>query len=128
MITQRFPFLRTKRGVALVVAMLLLIIGGGLAGLAALHHGAAAASDAITSDTYFYGQSPPVYPSRECLALLLLLLPSSGAGRRCVCMLPVRTKLTAVADMTGAGTWADSYTKAVAMVKQMTLAEKVGFL
>lgn len=53
--------------------MLLLIIGGGLAGLAALHHpGVSAAqvvsTDAqqnITSDSYFYGDSPPVYPSRE---------------------------------------------------------------
>lgn len=62
MIRQRFPFLKTKKGIALVVIMLLLIIGGGLAGLAALHHGAAAQS-IITSDTDFYGQSPPVYPS-----------------------------------------------------------------
>jgi len=26
----------------------------------------AVAQDIITDDTYFYGQSPPVYPSREC--------------------------------------------------------------
>ncbi len=70
MIRQRFPFLGTKRGVAITVGMLALIICGGLAGLAALHHGgvaaaAAAADDLITSATYFYGQSPPVYPSRE---------------------------------------------------------------
>lgn len=31
-----------------------------VAGLAA-----AASNDTITSDTYFYGLSPPVYPSRE---------------------------------------------------------------
>ncbi|KAL1873815.1 hypothetical protein VTK73DRAFT_730 [Phialemonium thermophilum] len=54
--------------------MLLVIIGGGLAGLAALPHGKAheevcqsspgpCSSQDITSDTYFYGQSPPVYPS-----------------------------------------------------------------
>ena len=74
-LTQRFPFLKTRRGIAILVAVLLLIIGGGLAGLAALHRGAAAQSTDystpsqngtgfITSDTYFYGQSPPVYPSR----------------------------------------------------------------
>ncbi|KAK1770940.1 putative beta-glucosidase M [Phialemonium atrogriseum] len=52
--------------------MLLVIIGGGLAGLAALPHGKACSSancarqepaGNISSDTYFYGQSPPVYPS-----------------------------------------------------------------
>ncbi len=54
--------------------MLLLIIGGGLAGLAALHRGggAAAASagadqNVTISDSFFYGQSPPVYPSRKLL-------------------------------------------------------------
>ncbi|KAH8893338.1 beta-glucosidase [Thozetella sp. PMI_491] len=52
--------------------MLLVIIGAGLAGLAALPHGSGANAQAteapstgvnITSDTYFYGQSEPVYPS-----------------------------------------------------------------
>jgi len=76
MLTQRFPFLRTRRGIAIVVGMVLLIIGAGLAGLAALHRGgggggAAAATTGnssdgvITNDTYFYGMSPPVYPSRK---------------------------------------------------------------
>lgn len=77
MIRERFPFLKTKKGVALVVVMLLLIIGGGLAGLAALHHGggAAAAQNIITSDAEFYGQSPPVYPSRTYSSLSYLTLP-----------------------------------------------------
>lgn len=29
--------------------------------------GGVAAEDVITEDTYFYGQSPPVYPARESL-------------------------------------------------------------
>ncbi|KAM3086204.1 hypothetical protein ACMFMG_000341 [Clarireedia jacksonii] len=45
----------------------------------------------ITSDTYFYGQSPAVYPSPQ---------------------------------MPGSGPWEESYAKAVALVAQMTLAEK----
>ncbi len=65
---QRFPFLRTKRGVAITVVVVLIIVGGGLAGLAALHHGSQADPpdpNMITSDAYFYGQSPPVYPPRK---------------------------------------------------------------
>ncbi|KAF7855325.1 uncharacterized protein EAF02_011584 [Botrytis sinoallii] len=45
----------------------------------------------ITDDTYFYGQSPPVYPSPE---------------------------------MPGNGSWASAYSKAVALVSQMTMAER----
>ncbi|EEY14418.1 beta-glucosidase [Verticillium alfalfae VaMs.102] len=61
----RFPFLGTKRGIAVVVAVVLLIIGGGLAGLAALPrgNGGRGGSDAdglIKDDAYFYGQSPAV--------------------------------------------------------------------
>ena len=47
-----------------------LILLCGLAGLAALPKGsgqkdaARDAADVITHDSYFYGQSPPVYPSR----------------------------------------------------------------
>ena len=50
--------------------MLLTIIGAGLAVLAALPHAhgqttnTSAPSGEITSDSYFYGDSPPVYPSR----------------------------------------------------------------
>lgn len=76
-ITDRFPFLRRKRGIAIVAIATLVIIGGGLAGLAALHNrsgtsggssstgsGGGGSSNAIKSDTYFYGDSPAVYPSR----------------------------------------------------------------
>lgn len=46
----------------------------------------------ITEDSYFYGQSPPSYPSPNA---------------------------------TGTGAWADAYTKAKALVSQLTLEEKV---
>lgn len=77
-VTDRFPFLQHKRGIAIVVMAALLIIGGGLAGLAALPNRSASSSggagsgngagdnpNAIKSDTYFYGQSPAVEPSRK---------------------------------------------------------------
>lgn len=85
-ITNHLPFLRTKRGIAVAVIAILVIIGGGLAGLASLRNqsnddvdlgGAADGGsgtlnpNAITDDAYFYGQSPPVYPSRGFLFLLL---------------------------------------------------------
>lgn len=71
-IARHLPFLKTKRGITITVAAILLIIGGGLAGLAALPKksatgagdGAGDSGDSITSDEHFYGQSPPVYPSR----------------------------------------------------------------
>ncbi|KAI1637021.1 beta-glucosidase M [Biscogniauxia mediterranea] len=66
----RFPILEKKRGVALVIAIMILPLFG-LLGLLALRNrgaggGAAtagASGDFITDDTYFYGQSEPVYPS-----------------------------------------------------------------
>ncbi|KAI1485679.1 beta-glucosidase M [Biscogniauxia mediterranea] len=66
----RFPILEKKRGVALVIAIMILPLFG-LLGLLALRNrgaggGAAiagASGDPITDDTYFYGQSEPVYPS-----------------------------------------------------------------
>lgn len=63
----------------------------GLMGLLALGQ-TAKAQDIITDDTFFYGQSPPIYPS-----------PNG----------------------TGTGDWAEAYTKAKALVGQMTLEEKV---
>ena len=83
-IARHFPFLKTKRGIAITVAIILLTIGGGLAGLAALPKkgnknangagdGDGDLGDSITSDEHFYGQSPPVYPSRTsaCLSRLV---------------------------------------------------------
>lgn len=87
-ITNSLPFLKTKRGIAVAVVAILVIIGGGLAGLAALRNrnnktsgqgdtsGGGTSANAITNDVYFYGQSPPVYPSRECFYLSFLLLSS----------------------------------------------------
>ncbi|KAK0754616.1 glycoside hydrolase superfamily [Schizothecium vesticola] len=72
-LAHRFPFLRTKKGIIITVVVVLVIIGGGLAGLAALpkksKDGSAGGgpegldADAVRSDTHFYGESPPVYPS-----------------------------------------------------------------
>ncbi|KAL1840487.1 hypothetical protein VTJ49DRAFT_439 [Mycothermus thermophilus] len=103
LLAQRFPFLKTKRGIALVVLAVLVVIGGGLAGLAALPKGNGTGSSAgqgdgdgdgelITDDGYFYGLSPPVYPS-----------PNMASGRR----------------------WAEAYGKAKELVGKMTLEEKV---
>lgn len=96
---QRFPFLGTKKGAAILAAGVFLVIGGGLAGLAALpkisgnlSKGKLRSPDAITEDTYFYGQSPPVYPSPE---------------------------------MTGGSGWEDAYKKAKEMVGKMTNDEKL---
>ncbi|RYP28561.1 hypothetical protein DL767_007167 [Monosporascus sp. MG133] len=97
---RRFPILQKKRGKALLVALLVLPLFG-LLGLLALPNrggddgvaGEANAQDLITDDTYFYGQSEPVYPSPA---------------------------------MTGAGPWADAFSRAVAFVKQLTIEEKVG--
>ncbi|POS71612.1 beta-glucosidase 2 [Diaporthe helianthi] len=104
-ITDRFPFLRRKRGIAIVALAVLLMIGGGLAGLAALPNrsgssfggsasgnGPANNPNAIKSDTYFYGQSPAVEPSP---------------------------------NITGLGSWARSLSRAQAMVSNMTLDEKI---
>ncbi|KAJ0119340.1 hypothetical protein J7T55_013578 [Diaporthe amygdali] len=104
-ITNRFPFLQRKRGVAIVVIAILVIIGGGLAGLAALRNRSGSSSgnagsgggtgnnpNAVQSDTYFYGQSPAVEPSP---------------------------------NISGIGTWANSLSRAQAMVSNMTLDEKI---
>ncbi|KAI4861740.1 glycoside hydrolase family 3 protein [Hypoxylon rubiginosum] len=99
---QRYPVLQKKRGKALLVALMILPLFG-LLGLLALRNrgdggsgGGAGGADGdtqlITDDTYFYGQSEPVYPSPA---------------------------------MTGVGTWADAYTKAVDFVNQLTTEEKV---
>lgn len=50
----------------MVAANALLLAVAGLVAAAA-----SASSDVITNDTYFYGQSPPVYPSRTCFMLHL---------------------------------------------------------
>lgn len=63
----RFPFLYTKKGIALVIGVTLLVVGGGLAGLAALPRDGNGGDDVrpIADDAFFYGLSPEVHPSRE---------------------------------------------------------------
>ncbi|RYC55604.1 hypothetical protein CHU98_g10607, partial [Xylaria longipes] len=69
---QRFPIFQKKRGKALIAALLILPLFG-LLGLLALRNrhggtstsgnGGESQSDIVTDDSYFYGQSEPVYPS-----------------------------------------------------------------
>jgi hypothetical protein len=65
----RYPFFKKKRGIALLAFLAGLPLLG-LLGLLALRRGGVSGdlgqgqSGAISSDTYFYGQSEPVYPSR----------------------------------------------------------------
>lgn len=138
-VTDHLPFLRTKRGLAVTVGAILVIVGGGLAGLAALRNrngsqngrsggsatgGVGRNPNAITDDSYFYGQSPPVYPSREwsrpvtrfCFAL-------HGQGGWVLESLANISSHTA--NITGTGSWASSLQRAQAMVANMTLDEKV---
>lgn len=134
-VTDRFPFLRRKRGIAIVAVATLVVIGGGLAGLAALHNrssggggvgssgpgsGGSGSSNAIASDTHFYGDSPPVYPSRElpCSVFNIYTFPTENKLKR--------MSLTIwVANITGTGSWTESLSRAQAMVSNMTLDEKV---
>jgi len=71
-----------------------------------------ATAKVITSDSHFYGQSPPVYPSR--MSLLISQLSRS-----------LLSLISKTANITGTGDWAESYTKAKALVAQLTLEEKV---
>lgn len=72
-LTERFPILKKKRGVALLCAVPLVLLSG-LAGLAALPGkssggGGSPGGDAVMrDDVEFYGRSPAVYPSRKSLA------------------------------------------------------------
>ncbi|ROT41385.1 beta-glucosidase [Sodiomyces alkalinus F11] len=62
------PFLKTKKRIIIVLVVLVVIIGGGLAGLAALPSKKTEGSvdrEPMTDDSFFYGLSPPVYPSPE---------------------------------------------------------------
>lgn len=77
-ITDKAPFLQTKKGIAITVAVVLVVIGGGLSGLAVLRNrggggsggrgngGGNGGAGLVHSDEVFYGLSPAVYPSREC--------------------------------------------------------------
>jgi len=67
-----------------------------------------AVSQDVITDAYFYGQSPAVYPSRKFLP-----------------QLPVYLCWWLIAIGSGTGDWATAYSKAAALVAQMTLDEKV---
>ena len=75
-------------------------------------------NDNITSDSYFYGQSPPVYPSRT------LIQPQTLSSRSSERRLG-RWLMHQAAEMTGGGEWKAAYQKAKALVAQMSLEEKV---
>lgn len=87
----------------------------GLAVLAGL--GAAQAQDVIEDDTYFYGLSPAVYPSRT-LSLRVLLLTLFGSDADTVL----------IENASGTGNWSSAFSKAKAFVAQLTLEEKVNGL
>ncbi|KAI1203373.1 glycosyl hydrolase family 3 N terminal domain-containing protein [Nemania serpens] len=96
-VPQTRPIFKRKR-FWVILAILVSLLG--LLGLIALPRRGHPASDPdaggtqgdiITDDTFFYGQSEPVYPS------------------------PL---------MTGTGTWADAYEKAIKFVGQLTIQEK----
>ncbi|KAK6082832.1 cel3e secreted beta-glucosidase [Seiridium cupressi] len=99
---RRFPILSKKRGKALLIFVLCLPLLGllgllalrnsGSAGAAGSNGGSSGTEGAVTDDTYFYGQSAPVYPSPP---------------------------------ITGTGAWSDSYSKASALVQNMTTEEKI---
>ncbi|KAK1760524.1 glycoside hydrolase superfamily [Echria macrotheca] len=98
---RHFPFLRTRRGIIITVIVILVIIGGGLAGLAALpkkngSSGGDAAGGASADTITDDGHFYGQSPP---------VYPSP--------------------NMPGSGTWADSLSKARALVANMTLAEKV---
>ena len=90
----------------------------GLLGLLALRKnggdnggpGSPSSPGGIASDTWFYGQSPPVYPSRESCVMIIW---SHGSAK------------LDVANMAGSGSWAVAFEKAAALVANMTLDEKV---
>lgn len=94
-----------------------MFLSGYLASLAVLQLGVSA-QNVITRDTYFYGDSPPVYPSRKPSTG-----PFSSPWYKCkwLSIIPIR-----IAQSSGLGNWAASYSKAKALVGQMTLEEKAG--
>lgn len=65
------------------------------------------------TDEDFYGQSPPVYPSRKYSV--------DHAQNTCSKL----TYVTLAAGGKGTGVWASAYTSARALISQMTLEEKV---
>lgn len=75
------------------------------------------ASAQITSDTHFYGQSPPVYPSRECHTIRMYYLGFRSQS--------VDSYRTCIAEGNGLGDWKTAYTKAKHLVSELSIDEKV---
>jgi hypothetical protein len=65
-----------------------------------------------TSDSDFYGLSPPVYPTRKSFQRRRIYLSANNPS-------------SSIAPTTGSGGWAAAFEKAQALVGQMTLEEKV---
>ncbi|KAG5919069.1 hypothetical protein E4U61_001216 [Claviceps capensis] len=104
----------------------------GLAGLVA-RAAAAAGDDVVTSDTFFYGQSPAVYPSRSLTRrpydeLSRAEIPG-GHSRRTAQKTVLREHFlmgnAQLAEMTGGSEWATAHGKAKALVAKMSLPERV---
>lgn len=94
-----------------------MFLSGYVASLAVLQLGVSA-QNVISSDTYFYGDSPPVYPSRKSSTGCF---NSPRYKYKWLNIITIR-----IAQSSGLGNWAAAYNKAKALVGQMTLSEKAG--
>ncbi|KAG6155765.1 hypothetical protein E4U11_005872 [Claviceps purpurea] len=106
----------------------------GLAVLVARAAAAAAADDVVTSDTFFYGQSPAVYPSRPLTRrsydeLSQADIPGQQHSRKTSRKTVLRENFlmgnVQLAEMTGGSEWATAHGKAKALVAKMSLLERV---
>ncbi|KAG6190799.1 hypothetical protein E4U27_005317 [Claviceps purpurea] len=106
----------------------------GLAVLVARAAAAAAGDDVVTSDTFFYGQSPAVYPSRPLTRrsydeLSQAAIPgqqhSTKTSRKTVLRENFLMGNVQLAEMTGGSEWATAHGKAKALVAKMSLLERV---
>ncbi|OAA59049.1 beta-glucosidase [Niveomyces insectorum RCEF 264] len=100
----KVPFLRTRKGIAITVLTVVLVLGGGLSGLAALrtrHHG----HDAPNGNNSNSNAGGVITNDTYFYGLFI--------------------STNSLANITGSGSWAISFNKAVALVANMTLAERV---
>ncbi|KAG6161819.1 hypothetical protein E4U51_006833 [Claviceps purpurea] len=106
----------------------------GLAVLVARAAAAAAGDDVVTSDTFFYGQSPAVYPSRPLTRrsydeLSQAAIPgqqhSTKTSRKTVLRENFLMGNVQLAEMTGGSEWATAHGKAKALVAKISLLERV---
>ncbi|KAG6159419.1 hypothetical protein E4U37_003550 [Claviceps purpurea] len=106
----------------------------GLAVLVARAAAAAAGDDVVTSETFFYGQSPAVYPSRPLTRrsyneLSQAGLPGQQHSRKTSRKTVLRENFlmgnVQLAEMTGGSEWATAHGKAKALVAKISLLERV---